>query len=41
MEGFKLINLKGVRLAFKERVVFDGVDWFITDKSRIGLVGDN
>ncbi|MDR1874070.1 MAG: ABC-F family ATP-binding cassette domain-containing protein [Synergistaceae bacterium] len=36
-----LIDIKGLRLAFGEKVIFDGFDWLITDRARFGLVGDN
>ncbi|MDR2175882.1 MAG: ABC-F family ATP-binding cassette domain-containing protein [Synergistaceae bacterium] len=36
-----MIDIKGLRLAFGERVIFGGVDWMIADRARVGLVGDN
>ena len=36
-----MIELQDIHLSFADRVVFDGVNWTIPDKSRVGLVGDN
>jgi ATP-binding cassette subfamily F protein 3 len=36
-----VININNVSLAFGEKTIFDHLNWFITEKSRIGLVGDN
>ncbi len=36
-----MIFLRNVRLSFGARVLFGGIDWTITERSRIGLVGDN
>jgi len=36
-----VIELQDIHLSFADRVVFDGVNWTIPDKSRVGLVGDN
>ncbi|HLE18380.1 MAG TPA: ABC-F family ATP-binding cassette domain-containing protein, partial [Syntrophales bacterium] len=36
-----MINISNISLAFGEKTIFDRMNWFITEKSRIGLVGDN
>jgi ATP-binding cassette, subfamily F, member 3 len=36
-----LIYLKDISLSFADRKIFDRINWTITDRSRIGLVGDN
>jgi ATP-binding cassette, subfamily F, member 3 len=36
-----VININNVSLAFGEKKIFERINWFITEKSRIGLVGDN
>ncbi|MCF0247989.1 MAG: ABC-F family ATP-binding cassette domain-containing protein, partial [Synergistes sp.] len=36
-----MIEIKDLRVNFGEQEVLRGVDWFITPKSRIGLVGGN
>lgn len=36
-----MIELKDVKVNFGEQEVLRGINWFITPKSRIGLVGDN
>jgi ATP-binding cassette subfamily F protein 3 len=36
-----LIDIKGLQLAFGEKVIFSGVDWLIPERARVGLVGDN
>lgn len=36
-----LIRVKNLSLAFGERVILENVDWLITERARIGLVGDN
>ncbi len=36
-----MIDIKGLKLAFGERIIFGGIDWLITDRARVGLVGDN
>ena len=36
-----MININNVSLSFGEKTIFDHLNWFITEKSRIGLVGDN
>ena len=41
MEGFALIDIRGLQLAFGEKVIFGGIDWMITERARVGLVGDN
>lgn len=41
MGEFFLITICGLKLAFGERVIFNGIDWQITPKSKIGLVGAN
>ena len=41
LEVWLLLEIKGLKVRFGEQVVLDGVDWFVTPKSRVGLVGDN
>ncbi|MFZ3114250.1 MAG: ABC-F family ATP-binding cassette domain-containing protein [Syntrophales bacterium] len=36
-----MININNVSLNFGEKQIFEHLTWSITDKSRIGLVGDN
>ncbi|HLA29354.1 MAG TPA: ABC-F family ATP-binding cassette domain-containing protein [Syntrophales bacterium] len=36
-----MIQINNISLAFGEKRIFDRLNWFITEKSRIGLVGDN
>ncbi len=36
-----MIYLKNISLSFADRKLFDRINWTITEKSRIGLVGDN
>ncbi len=36
-----MISLQNISLAYNEKTIFSGISWLITDKSRIGLVGDN
>jgi ATP-binding cassette subfamily F protein 3 len=36
-----LIYLKDISLSFADRKIFDRINWTITDRSRVGLVGDN
>jgi len=36
-----LIYLKDISLAFADRKIFERINWAITDRSRVGLVGDN
>ena len=36
-----MIEIKSLRLAFGEKVLFGGIDWLVTDRDRVGLVGDN
>ncbi|NLD06470.1 MAG: ABC-F family ATP-binding cassette domain-containing protein, partial [Synergistaceae bacterium] len=36
-----MIEIKDLQINFKDNIVLDGINWFITPKSRIGLVGDN
>jgi ATP-binding cassette subfamily F protein 3 len=36
-----MIYLKHISLSFAQKVIFDDLSWTITEKSRIGLVGDN
>ena len=36
-----MINISNISLSFGEKKIFDHITWSITDKSRIGLVGDN
>ncbi|HPN09076.1 MAG TPA: ABC-F family ATP-binding cassette domain-containing protein [Syntrophales bacterium] len=37
----KLIYLKNISLAFGDKTIFADLSWHITERSRIGLVGDN
>lgn len=41
LEGYTLIDIKKLKLAFGEKIIFDSIDWQIPDRGRIGLVGDN
>ena len=41
MEEQALIEIKGLCVNFGEQEVLRDIDWFITPKSRVGLVGDN
>ena len=41
MGGIVLIDIKGLQLAFGEKVVFDDVGCLIGDRARMGLVGNN
>ena len=36
-----MIYLKDISLSFADRKIFDRINWTITDRSRVGLVGDN
>ncbi len=36
-----MISLQNISLAYNEKKIFSAISWLITDKSRIGLVGDN
>ena len=36
-----MIYLRDVSLSFADRKIFDRINWTITDRGRIGLVGDN
>ena len=36
-----MIDVKSLRLAFGEKVVFGGIEWLIADRDRVGLLGDN
>ena len=36
-----MIILNNIHLSFSDKVLFDGINWTIHEKSRIGLVGDN
>ena len=36
-----MIYLKDISLSFADRKIFDRINWAITDRSRVGLVGDN
>jgi ATP-binding cassette, subfamily F, member 3 len=36
-----MISLQNISLAFNDKTIFAGFSWLITDRSRIGLVGDN
>jgi ATP-binding cassette subfamily F protein 3 len=36
-----MISLQNIALTYNENKIFDHVSWLITEKSRIGLVGDN
>ncbi len=36
-----LIQIKNLSLAFGERVILKKIDWLISERNRIGLVGDN
>jgi ATP-binding cassette subfamily F protein 3 len=36
-----MISLQDIRLAYNDKTIFAGISWLITDRSRIGVVGDN
>ncbi|MEW6333255.1 MAG: ABC-F family ATP-binding cassette domain-containing protein [Thermodesulfobacteriota bacterium] len=36
-----MIYIKDISLSFADRKIFERINWAITDRSRIGLVGDN
>jgi len=36
-----LIDIRGLKLSFGERVLLGSVDWRISDRERVGLIGDN
>ncbi|MCL5808668.1 MAG: ABC-F family ATP-binding cassette domain-containing protein [Deltaproteobacteria bacterium] len=36
-----MIYLKDISLSFADRKIFEKINWTITDRSRVGLVGDN
>jgi ATP-binding cassette subfamily F protein 3 len=36
-----LIYLRDISLSFADRKIFDRINWTITDRGRVGLVGDN
>jgi len=36
-----LIYLRDISLSFSDRKIFDRINWTITDRGRVGLVGDN
>ncbi len=36
-----MIRLQDVRLAYRDKPIFAGISWLISDRSRVGLVGDN
>ena len=36
-----MIYLNNISLSFADRILFEGITWTITERSRIGLVGDN
>ncbi len=36
-----MIRLQDVRLAYNDKPIFSGITWLVSDKGRIGLVGDN
>ena len=36
-----MISLKNIGLTYNDKKIFDHISWMITEKSRIGLVGDN
>ncbi len=36
-----MISLQDIRLAYNDKAIFSGISWLITDRSRIGLVGEN
>jgi ATP-binding cassette, subfamily F, member 3 len=36
-----LIYLRDISLSFADRKIFDKINWTITDRGRVGLVGDN
>ncbi len=36
-----MIYLKDISLSFADRKIFERINWAITDRSRVGLVGDN
>ena len=36
-----MISLQDIRLAYNDKTIFSGISWLITDRSRIGLVGEN
>src|SRR5512133_3250331 len=41
-EGVRtLIYLRDISLSFADRKIFDRINWTITDRGRVGLVGDN
>ena len=41
MGGIVLIDIKGLRLAFGKKIIFDDVGCLIGDRARMGLVGNN
>ena len=40
-QGIFVIHINDISLSFGEKKIFERINWFITEKSRIGLVGDN
>ena len=36
-----MISLQNIGLTYNDKKIFDHISWLITEKSRIGLVGDN
>ncbi|HSQ35457.1 MAG TPA: ATP-binding cassette domain-containing protein, partial [Candidatus Binatia bacterium] len=36
-----MISLQNIALTYNDKKIFDHISWLITEKSRIGLVGDN
>jgi ATPase subunit of ABC transporter with duplicated ATPase domains len=36
-----MISLQNIGLTYNDKKIFDHLSWMITEKSRIGLVGDN
>lgn len=36
-----MIHINNISLSFADRKIFDGINWLIPERSRIGLVGDN
>jgi len=36
-----VIHINNISLSFGEKEIFERINWFLTEKSRIGLVGDN
>ncbi len=36
-----MIYLRDISLSFADRKLFEKINWTITDRGRVGLVGDN